>query len=381
MHRFADVSYFVHRKKTQDQIDKSIGNAYSYTHYLKQYYSVVSILHADNCSQITSEKYKCFSGSGLFWWLPNQTHDFLNTDKPDIVLVQGFVFPVQVLLLRLTIGPKAVIILQYHGERPFRNPVKRWLQKLANKYIDGYFFTSAESAMEWREAGIIRDEHKCYEVLGSSTEFKKLGKAEARTALGINQDLIFLSVGRLNANKDPLAILSGFEKYLNVQPSASLYMIFQTNEMLEKVSQRIQQSKVLSRAVKLVGEVKNQDLQLWYSASDFYISGSHREATGFALIEAMACGCIPVVTNIPSFRKITADGKYALLFEPGNSESLFRALGSTLEIDINTFSNNIQAHFKHFLSFERIAQDIRNIGDALLTRKSPDDKLSLRNDT
>ena len=38
-----------------------------------------------------------------------------------------------------------------------------------------------------------------------------------------------------------------------------------------------------------------------------FVSGSHSEGSGYALIEAMSAGVVPVVTDIPSFRAIAGD--------------------------------------------------------------------------
>ena len=54
-----------------------------------------------------------------------------------------------------------------------------------------------------------------------------------------------------------------------------------------------------------LGRLPHERLAAYYSAADIFVSGSHREGSGYALIEAMACGAIPCVTDIPSFRAIT----------------------------------------------------------------------------
>jgi len=40
----------------------------------------------------------------------------------------------------------------------------------------------------------------------------------------------------------------------------------------------------------------------------------------------MSGGCIPVITNIPTFGKITDGGSLTHLYEAGNSDQLFKAL-------------------------------------------------------
>ena len=100
-------------------------------------------------------------------------------------------------------------------------------------------------------------------------------------------------------------------------------------------------------------------LDLWFSAADGYVSGSHREGSGFALIESMSCGCVPIVTDIPSFRKIS--GKYGFLWRPGDAESLCAALDNAYRrIGAGTRADIIQfAQTEH--SLETVAKDMLQI--------------------
>jgi glycosyltransferase involved in cell wall biosynthesis len=146
-------------------------------------------------------------------------------------------------------------------------------------------------------------------------------------------------------------------------------MIYQTEELLGAIKAKLATNEILNTAVKLVGSVPNRELVAWYSAADFFISGSHHEAAGFALIEAMACGCIPVVTRIPPFHTITGGGKYAFSFEPGNAVSLEQTLSLLQTIDIQELSQKIRRHFESELSFEKIATDILKIAIELRRNK------------
>jgi glycosyltransferase involved in cell wall biosynthesis len=117
----------------------------------------------------------------------------------------------------------------------------------------------------------------------------------------------------------------------------------------------------LEEAVKLIGKVEHEKLIDWYSAINFYISGSWEEGSGYALLEAMACGCIPVITSIPSFNKITENGKYGYLYPPGDSESLARLLENLSGIDIDAERTRIENYFQENLSFKSIAENLNQV--------------------
>ena len=184
---------------------------------------------------------------------------------------------------------------------------------------------------------------------------------KSQTRVGISGIHNFLWVGRLNKNKDPLTVLKAFKKYGLYHPNARLYMIYQDEDLLEEVKNKVLQSIVLEDAVKLIGKVEHRELPYWFSAANFFISGSHSEGSGYALLEAMACGCIPVVTAIPSFEKITEKGKYGYLFPPGNVEALALLLENLNNLPIEKERQKIEKYFREKLSFKSIAESLGDV--------------------
>src|SRR5436190_15943827 len=167
---------------------------------------------------------------------PNTMHSFVKELKPDVVLVPGFHFPLQVIQLRLRLGKKVKIILEHHADKPFTG-IKKILQKIADKYIDAYHFTSLGNAQEWLDAGIISNKKKCYEIPANSSYFSRMDKEQSKLELGMSNTTNFLWVGRLQKNKDPITVLKGFEKFLSIDPSDKLYMIYQTTELLLEIEE------------------------------------------------------------------------------------------------------------------------------------------------
>jgi glycosyltransferase involved in cell wall biosynthesis len=81
----------------------------------------------------------------------------------------------------------------------------------------------------------------------------------------------------------------------------------------------------------------------------------------------MSCGCIPIVTNIPSFKKITGDGKYGFLFTPGETDELLKILCDLKSINREEFSKNVRQYFSSKLSYKNIAEDLYNICVSILS--------------
>lgn len=283
---------------------------------------------------------------------PFKLHRYIKKIKPDVVFVNGFIFPLQIIQLRLTLGKRVKIIILHRSEKPFSG-IRRYLQKLADKCVNAYLFSSDEFGKEWMKEGIISDPKKIQEAMLVSSIFKSTSREEARSFLSLSSSEMYLWVGRLDVNKDPVTVVKAFKNFLQHRPLASLYMIYHSEELLPEIK-RLSEKK----NIHLIGKVNHNDLQYWYNSAEFFISGSYYEGGGTAACEAMSCGCIPVLTNIFSFRRMTGPGKCGLLYEPGNEKELLDCLLKTKEMNIEAESKKALEQFNKELSFEAIAGKI-----------------------
>ena len=69
----------------------------------------------------------------------------------------------------------------------------------------------------------------------------------------------------------------------------------------------------ISSSVQFLGWVKHEEMPKLLSQADIYISTSLDDGTSISLLEAMASGAFPIVTNIPSNREWIADGDNGFL--------------------------------------------------------------------
>ena len=76
------------------------------------------------------------------------------------------------------------------------------------------------------------------------------------------------------------------------------------------------------------------------------------------MIEAMACGCIPIVTNIPAFQSMVGKDDCGFLFEPGDLRGLVKVLGSLNEADHESIRKKVLDKFERELSHKAIASKI-----------------------
>ncbi|HEY9002457.1 MAG TPA: glycosyltransferase family 4 protein [Mucilaginibacter sp.] len=296
-------------------------------------------------------------------YFPSRLHQFIKSLAPDVVIVQSFNHPLEVIQLRFLLGKRTKIIVHNHAELPFTG-IKRYLQRLTDKYVDAYLFASHNMGLGWVQKGNISSGKKIYEVMEVSSAFTPIDKTIAREKTGVVKGPVFLWVGRLNDNKDPLTVLKAFLQFASTEPSARLYMIYHTEELLNEVKEMINNSPQKG-AVKLIGRIPHQQLQYWFSSADIILSGSHYEGSGTAVCEAMSCGCMPIVTDIDSFRMITDNGRCGLLYEAGNVTALLNALHQIGQIDIDGKRKASLEYFRSNLSFEAIGNRIQEVAESL----------------
>jgi glycosyltransferase involved in cell wall biosynthesis len=292
-------------------------------------------------------------------YFPFEQNRYISKLNPDIVFIQSLHFPLQVILLRLALGRKPKIIIQNHAEKPFGG-IKKYLLRLSERYVNAYLFASKAMGLDWIANGNLTSPQKIHEVMELSSYFSPIAKNKAKAKTGITTENVFLWVGRLDENKDPLTVIKAFLEFAAVNAGACLYMIYHTEELLPSIKELLNVSSNAG-AIKLIGKIPNEDMLYWYNSADFVISGSHYEGSGTAVCEAMSCGCIPVVTDIPSFRMMTDNGNVGMLYEAGNEAKLLRALIRTTTLNKPVEGEKALSYFRSNLSFEAIALQIQEI--------------------
>jgi glycosyltransferase involved in cell wall biosynthesis len=249
-------------------------------------------------------------GTPAPWTVFTRVIETVGRSGPDVVHVNGLIFPGMVSALRDALGPGRVIVLQDHsGALPKRTlwpltamRAARWSR--AFRAADAVSFTAPELARRWHRVGLPSD-IPVLAIAEASTEFEPIDYADARESTATTGAPAILWVGRLNANKDPETVLSAVERVVHHQPTARLWLITPPSASQDLVRRRIDNSASLSRHVTMIGPVPHQYMPAHYSAADIFVSASRHEGSGYALIEAMACGVLPCVTDIPAFRALT----------------------------------------------------------------------------
>jgi glycosyltransferase involved in cell wall biosynthesis len=278
--------------------------------------------------------------------------------RPDIAHVNGLECSLSTWRLRRALPLSCALVVQSHadGGAIGRAPVLRLLGRAARRAADAFLFAAEEHAASWRAAGFIAADQPTYYVMPASSTLPPMRRETARVGSGVAGSPAILWVGRLDANKDPLTVLDAFEHALPELPDATLTMIFGTGELLDEVRARIARSPALSARVRLAGVVPHERMAAFYSAADLFVVGSHHEGSGYSLMEACACGAVPVVTDIPTFRLLTGAGAVGALWTPGDAGGCARALAEVGRRDLDAERARLADHFARDVSWDAVGR-------------------------
>jgi glycosyltransferase involved in cell wall biosynthesis len=75
-------------------------------------------------------------------------------------------------------------------------------------------------------------------------------------------------------------------------------------------------------AVQFLGRVSQETMAALLAGSDIYVSTSPHDGTSVSLLEAMACGAFPIVTDIPANREWITQGENGFLIASNNEVEL-----------------------------------------------------------
>ncbi len=292
--------------------------------------------------------------------------DLLRRLAPDVFHVHGLSFPRHVLSLA-ALAPGVPILLQDHANRPPRL-WRRALWRRAMPLAAAIAFCALEQARAFATTGLLRPHTRLYEIPESTCRFAPGDRKQARRTTSIEGDPAVLWVGHLDANKDPLTVLEGISAAARALPRLQLYCCYGEAPLLPAVLARIASDSNLRGRVQLLGRVSRDRIELLMRAADLFVLGSHREGSGYALIEALACGLPPLVTDIPSFRALTGAGTVGRLWPCDDPQALCAALHSMAAGTGAEMRSAVREHFERELSFDALGRKLAAMYEDVVER-------------
>ena len=289
--------------------------------------------------------------------------DALAGIQADVLHAHGLGFVEEVFAVAGHLSRTLPILFQDHADR-----LPRWWRRARHRrsfaMASGIAFTSLEQARPFVTASMFGPSTRLFAIPESSSRFGPGDRARARAETDLYGDPCVLWVGRLTRGKDPMTVLEGVALAAARLPELRLWCAFGAAPMLAEVRARIADDPRLAGRVHLLGEIPHKRIETLLRAADLFVSGSRAEGSGYAAMEALACGVTPVLTDIPAFRALTGNGRIGHLWPCGDPVRLADEL--FLAATERASPERVRAHFDSTLSFDAVGRLWANAYSQLL---------------
>jgi L-malate glycosyltransferase len=154
-----------------------------------------------------------------------------------------------------------------------------------------------------------------------------------RLRLGLDRGPVILTTRNISPIYNHDVLLSALPSVLKAVPGTTLlfkysgYDAFCLRE-LRALADRLG----LKGEVRFVGEGSHGELPSYYALADVFVSIASSDGAPVSLLEAMACGSAPIVSDLPSLREWIVEGQNGCLVAPrdvqGLADTIVRVLRS-----------------------------------------------------
>lgn len=262
----------------------------------------------------------------LFWEqisLPR----FLKKNRIDVLHSPGFVMPIM---------SKAKNVLTMADMTFFTHPEAHTLAKRA------YFWMFMPISIKKADKIISISENTKKDILdhvkvdkkkirtvhlAADRSFKELNKDKCRKEIKERYDVgspFILFIGMIEPRKNLERLITAFselKKKENMQHK--LVIVGKKGWKFDSIFKTIKKER-LEQEIIFTGYVPDEDLAKFYNAADFFVYPSLYEGFGLPVLEAMACGCPVITSNVSSMPEVAGDA--GLLINPESVKDIADAI-------------------------------------------------------
>ncbi|QRN97252.1 glycosyltransferase family 4 protein [Archangium violaceum] len=211
------------------------------------------------------------------------------------------------LLLRL-LGREVRLVYTRHG-----GSVPGWFTRVITRYADQLVTLNAQSA------GFMRRPSR---TISHGVDLGRFvppaDRAEAWRKLGLGGRYGVGVVGRVRPMKGQGDFVDALRPLLGDFPEWKPVLVGLVKGGERAWAEKLREST--GGALVLAGE--HRDVVPWYQGLSILVHPSYSEAFSMVLVEAMACGCCPVVTRLPHVPAVIEHGRTGFMYEPGDVATL-----------------------------------------------------------
>lgn len=220
-----------------------------------------------------------------------------------------------------------------HGAAPYflKNQYKL-IHKLHNKLITPKYaqkmnsiFTVSQTSCNFikKQYGIEKDNIKViYNAVDES--FQRYDSKEISNLLYKNFNIsnpYILHVSKFSERKNPWTILKGFKEFITINQLQQFNLILAGNGWENQSVKQFVHKLNIENYVKYLGFVSTENLIILLNGAEVFLFPSLYEGFGMPNLEAMACGCPVITSNVFAIPEIVQDAAI-VLNDPNDYEKI-----------------------------------------------------------
>lgn len=275
--------------------------------------------------------------AGIDWRLPRRLAKLVKQQQIDILHAHQYTPFFYSALAKIFGMPRTQIVFTEHG-RHYPDVVSS-KRRLVNRYVLQRFAAATNACCDFSARAVeskdgfpkvetIRNgvDVSCFQPAASPEENYQL-----RDELGIGRDeFCVVCVARFHSIKDHATLLRAWKKVVHQIRHARLLLVGDGSER-PAMEDFVAESE-LENSVSFLGI--RSDIKELLQAADVFTMASLSEASSLTLLEAMACGCPSVVTDVGGNGEHVRDGIEGRLVPRQDPDSLAAAIVSLSDLKI-----------------------------------------------
>ena len=288
-------------------------------------------------------------------------------DTPDVLFIPAHTIP----LVRRPSLPTVVTIHDV-GFQKYLKTYQSWWGRLYEGRVSNYAARNATHLIAVSESTKrdlveklrVRPEKITVVYEGVDHNKFKMQNAKCKTdevkrKYRIDSDYL-LFVGTVQPRKNLVRLMEAFSALVSRSPTLNLVIAGKRGWLSDEIYAAPRKFGVGER-VKFLGFVPTEDIVSLMNGALLFVFPSLYEGFGLAVLEAMACGCPVVASNISSLPEVV--GEAGILVDPYRTDSIARGIRKVLELDETQRRNLIERGLQQAKKFtwEKAARETINV--------------------
>lgn len=195
-----------------------------------------------------------------------------------------------------------------------------WTKRALSR-IDFLAHPSEDSDEAARRLGYPAAKSKVLHIGVDLEIFRPGGAENLKQKLGLAGHPMVLSTrGLFDKYYNISGLLRAFALVVEARPDARLVLKYYSAPEKDKFVKLAKELGIYDK-IMWVGRGEYQDMPAYYRAADVYVSLSFTDSGPVSLLEAIACGCVPITSNLKNLGRWVRDGWNGYLVEPRDHRS------------------------------------------------------------